>query len=132
MKIQIKLAGTPNTHKKSTRVNRPVVIVGAFDSAKGRGTAAFNGFAKASSAVKRRLQTLQMQVGQSGACGVPYTVGHCAEFRAANNLIRSGSRLNNIFWTPAYNVTKGPGGRLKIQGRRAYCGICQSTFGLKN
>jgi hypothetical protein len=128
LKLRALVARTPNARKKGP--NPVVVVVGAFDSARGRGTAAFNGFAKGSPAMKRRLKKVGLHIGQENACGTNNTVGRCAEYRAAHNLLRSGSRLKNIFWTPAYHVTKGPGGRLKIQKEAKYCNVCQTGLGL--
>ena len=128
LKMRALVARTPNSRKSGS--NPVVVVVGAFDSARGRGTAAFNGFAKGSLAIKRRLKKVGLHIGQENACGTNNTVGRCAEYRAAHNLLRSGSKLKNIFWTPAYHVTKGPGGRLKIQKEVGYCNICQTGLGL--
>ncbi|OZG70938.1 hypothetical protein BTA51_22790 [Hahella sp. CCB-MM4] len=128
LKIQILVSTTPNSKKNGP--NPRVVVVGAFDSARGRGTAAFNGFAKGTPAMKKRLQLVGLRIGQENACGTTNTVGRCAEYRAAHKLLRSGSKLKHIYWTPAYRVTKGPGGHLKVQREIDYCNICKTGLEL--
>jgi hypothetical protein len=119
---------TPNSRK---RVPSPVVVVvGAFYSLRGRGTAAFNGFTKGTTAIKQQLKRRGLNIGQENACGTGNTVGRCSEYRAAHNLLRSGSKLKNMFWTHAYYVKKGPGGHLKIQEEAKYCNVCQTGLGL--
>lgn len=62
-------------------------------------------------------------------CGRDIFPGRCAEFRTAHNLIRSGSKLKNIWWTQPYSVEKGPMGHLVKKVQRDPCDVCNDTLG---
>lgn len=130
-KVQLLLMRTSSRRVARGSRNRVVVVVGAADIKKGRGTAAFNG---APVRVSPRLASharkfLGLGIGERHACG--NTVGRCAEWRSANNLIRSGSRIKHIRWTLAYFVNRDGTG-VKRGGIAPYCAICTGAFGLEN
>ena len=114
--------------------NRIFVVAGAFDVDRGRGTAAFNGTPVRVSPqlVQHARKFLGLSIGDRHACG--NTVGRCAEWRSANNLLQSGSRIKNIRWTLAYFVDEDEmnPGRVERGTIAPYCAICQNAFGLEN
>jgi RHS repeat-associated protein len=131
-KMNALVARTPNTAKSSRTRKHPVaVVVGAFDINRARGTAAFNGKVKPSKALMLQARKFGLSYGQAGtSCGTSNIVGQCAEYRAARKLLKAGSRLKFIRWTPAYYLRKGPGGHLKLDKRVDYCPVCQLGLGL--
>jgi len=130
-KMELKLSMTSSRRLKKDAWNPVRVIVGAFDAARGRGTAAFNGSeVKISSALARHAKkTLGLNIGDEHECG--FTVGRCAEWRSANNLSKTGTKVKNIRWTLAYRVKKAGDG-VKRGSVRRYCDICQEAFNLSN
>jgi hypothetical protein len=132
LKVQALVASTPNSRLRGK--NRVIVVSGAFDSARGRGTAAFNGgFNVQKSAVSpviiKKIQRRGFVVGNRFTClvtGLRVTTGRCAEFRSARNLLRSGSKLKNVFWLPARYVDRGTSGFAQLGNSVEACAACQS------
>ncbi|WP_221450529.1 RHS repeat-associated core domain-containing protein [Pseudoteredinibacter isoporae] len=124
--------GTPNSRfdsKKSgtftVRVVSPVM-----DIKRGRGTAAFNGPINSvikSRKLKSHARKFGIYIGEKGACGTRNTVGRCAEWRAANKLLKSGSKIKNLRWLPAWSLKKGANGFLELDAIKQPCGICNTV-----
>jgi RHS repeat-associated protein len=126
------LAQTPNQRLNQKPPIR--VVVGAYDFSKPKARAAFNGPAPNTvhPALTRRLQKLGVCVGDQNVFGTSNTIGHCAEFHAANKLLQGGSSLKNIDWTLAYVVKKGSSGHAKRGDIKRYCKNCQVIFDRRN
>ena len=106
---------------------RIIVTGGAFDAKRGRGTAATNGPVEPSSVLQAHGRKFGLIYGGRNACGTRNTVGRCAEWRAARNLIRKGSIIKNIRWTPAYYVDEGSNGFAELGSIIPPCKICQTA-----
>jgi hypothetical protein len=104
------------------------VVIGSYDIKKGTASAAFNGDHRgASPQLRKHARKFGISVGQRNACGTNNTVGRCAEWRAADKLIRSGSKIKYLRWTPARYVNKGDNGYAELGNILPPCGICQTT-----
>jgi len=112
-KMRALVARTPNSRfdAKLSGTFTVRVVSPTIDVKRGRGTAAFNGpvhsVAK-SAALKAHAAKFGLKIGDENACGTNNTVGRCAEWRSANNLLKSGSKIKNIRWLAARKVTPGP------------------------
>jgi hypothetical protein len=94
------------------------VTIGVFDAVKGTVSAAAPArYIAHPTPVLRALADEFGGLGTKTACG--NTIGCCAEFHGAQTLIKQGSLLKNIRFTPAYR----PNGELK-----AACDNCVSMF----
>ncbi|TQV87089.1 Ig-like domain-containing protein [Aliikangiella coralliicola] len=127
-KIRLKVLTIPNSRlQRRAKPWRIVVITGAYDIKRGRGTAATNGPAKPNARLQAHGRKFGLSIGQRNACGTRNTVGRCAEWRAAGNLTRSGSRVKHIRWTAAYLVRKGENGFARLGDAIPPCGICATA-----
>lgn len=117
--------------------NHSVVVGGVFDIGSGKAAASFN---KGSRQRPRTHPKLIRHLNSTGrpdvGCAVSNSgrliMGNCAEFLAANKLLKKGGKLKNFVWTQAYNVDTsgaGPTGRGSV---KPYCSNCKMTFALKN
>jgi hypothetical protein len=104
---------------------RPAAVIGAYDISTGQfviGRAGGN------------IETLPIQliqranrVGGLGARVGNTTVGRCAEVQAAAKLMRRGSNIDNIRFTPADGV-RGPGNIVEIPTCSACLGMFSELF----
>lgn len=105
-----------NLIKSTPGGTKKAMAIGAYDVKTGRVTAAFAGAPP--SKVARPLLKRATEIGGIGSKGLTVglkrqtTVGVCAEFRAANQLLLGGSKLRNIRFTnairPRYRIAKDP------------------------
>ena len=98
----------------------PLTTVVAYDVRTGNMVAAFNG--PIPSEVTKPMADLAAQGGGLGvktACG--NTMGRCAEFRAANQLVKMGSNVDDIRFSDAIRPWKGT--------VKEPCPNCKAMFG---
>ena len=133
-KIELKLRIMSSSRIQPGARNRVFVIVGAFDAARGRGTAAVNGKpVRVSPALSQHARgRLGLGIGDKHQCGK--VVGRCAEWRSANNLLRTGSKIKSLRWTRAYFVDEHDTDPARVQrgGIAPYCAVCREGLGLTN
>ncbi|PWQ95047.1 RHS repeat domain-containing protein, partial [Leucothrix arctica] len=126
LKIDI-LAGSKSSNWLNKK--RKNTIVGAFDLTNGLSVAEFN-------RGKGNNPTTHASLGGTPSLGcldsgTGITVGNCAEFMAANKLLRGGAKRKAIRWTFAYHVDKS--GKYGSRGFiKSYCGVCVRMFNVKN
>ena len=114
--------------KRKAKPWRIVVISGAFDIKRGRGTSATNGQSTYNASLARHASKFGVTYGARDTLfGTKNTVGRCAEWRAARNLIRSGSKVKSIRWIQAHYVNNAGNGFSELGDVIPPCGICQNT-----
>ena len=128
LKMRNKVLTIPASRlKRGAKPWRIIVISGAFDIKRGRGTTATNGPANYNASLARHAIKFGITYGQRNALGTRNTVGRCAEWRAARNLIRSGSRVKSIRWIEAHFVDPDGNGFSKLGKIIPPCNICRTT-----
>jgi hypothetical protein len=112
-------------------------IVGAFDVTTTKSTAAFNlGKQKPRPETHRSLKPLLKGICEGdkepSIYGGSYGFANCAEFLAANELLKGGAKLLAIRWTSAYGINDRTGSSPSLGKRKAYCPNCVGMFKLRN
>ena len=107
------ISKTPNSKKKA-------MVAGAYDIKTGKVSASFAG--QIPKQIHPELIKRAASIGGIGSHGVTErnTVGVCAEFHVVNNLLNSGSKIENIRLIPAIRPRTGTA--------MPFCDNCKKMF----